>query len=66
MGIVAGLLTSFIFFGRGTLLSSNAAIPWLAILLVIIVVDATALLATILPANRAAQMRPVDALKKEQ
>jgi ABC-type antimicrobial peptide transport system permease subunit len=66
IGIVAGLLTSFLFFGRGTLLSNNAAIPWLAMLIVIVVVDLTALLAAVLPANRAARMRPVDALRKEQ
>jgi putative ABC transport system permease protein len=66
IGIVAGLLTSFLFFGRGTLLSNNVAIPWLAMLLIVIVVDATALFAAIIPANRAASMHPVDALRKEQ
>jgi putative ABC transport system permease protein len=66
IGIVAGLLTSFLFFGRGTLLSNNAAIPWLAMLLIVIVVDVTALFAAIIPANRAASMHPVDALRKEQ
>jgi len=66
IGIVAGLLTSFLFFGRGTLLSNNAAIPWLAMLLIVVVVDVTALLAAIIPANRAARMHPVDALRKEQ
>jgi len=66
IGIVAGLLTSFLFFGRGTLLSNNAAIPWLAMLIVIVVVDLTALLSAVIPANRAARMRPVDALRKEQ
>jgi putative ABC transport system permease protein len=66
IGIVAGLLTAFLFFGRGTLLSSNAAIPWLAMLLIVIVVDVTALFAAIIPANRAANMHPVDALRKEQ
>jgi hypothetical protein len=66
IGIVAGLLTSFLFFGRGTLLSNNAAIPWLAMLLIVVVVDVTALFAAIIPANRAASMHPVDALKKEQ
>jgi len=66
IGIVAGLLTSFLFFGRGTLLSNNAAIPWLAMLLIVIVVDVTALLAAAIPANRAARMPPVIALRREQ
>ena len=66
VGIVAGLLTAFAFFGRGSLLGYGAAIPWVAILLVIVVVDVTSLLATLAPVSRAARMHPVEALRREQ
>ena len=66
IGILAGLLTSFAFFGRGSLLSYRVAIPWLAMIAVIVVVDVAALVATLMPAKRAAGMHPVEALRREQ
>jgi len=66
IGIVAGLLTSFAIFGRGSLISYGSAIPLVALFLVLLIVEGITGLATIVPAMKAAKMNPVEALKMEQ
>lgn len=66
VGIVAGLLVSFAFFGEGSVVGYGAAIPWIAIIAVITVVVLVSLLATLMPARRAASLHPAEALRRDQ
>ncbi|MCK4948580.1 MAG: FtsX-like permease family protein [Thermoplasmata archaeon] len=66
VGVIAGLLVAFTFFGESSTVGYGAAIPWLALSAVLAVVVVTSLLATLMPARRAAGLHPVEALKRDQ
>ncbi len=66
VGILSGLLIAFAFFGRGTLLSFSAAVPWLAAILVFMAIGVAAFIAALVPAQRAALIHPVEALRRDQ
>ena len=66
VGVIAGLLVAFTFFGESSTVGYGAAIPWLALSAVLAVVVLTSLLATLMPARRAASLHPVEALKRDQ
>ncbi|MCJ2563651.1 MAG: hypothetical protein LN417_06145, partial [Candidatus Thermoplasmatota archaeon] len=66
VGIIAGLSVAFTFFGESSSVGYGATIPWLALSAVLTVVVLTSLLATLMPARRAASLHPVEALKRDQ
>jgi ABC-type antimicrobial peptide transport system permease subunit len=66
LGVVFGLLVSFIFFGPVGGQDYGVVIPWLTIIVIIIIVLVSTLLSTAGPSLRAGRMRTVDALKVEE
>ncbi|MFQ5909949.1 MAG: ABC transporter permease [Thermoplasmata archaeon] len=66
IGIFAGLLVSFTFFGESSAVGYGAAVPWVALLVVLAVVVLASLAATFMPARRAASLQPTEALKRDQ
>lgn len=66
VGILAGLLVSFTFFGESSAVGYGAAIPWVALLSVLAIVILASLVATYVPAKRAADLHPAEALKRDQ
>jgi uncharacterized membrane protein len=66
VGIIAGLLVAFTFFGESSSVGYGAAVPWMALVAVLAIVVVTSLLATVMPARRAASLQPTEALKRDQ
>jgi ABC-type antimicrobial peptide transport system permease subunit len=66
VGIIAGLLVAFTFFGESSSVGYGAAVPWIALAAVLAVILVTSLLATIMPARKAASLQPTEALKRNQ
>jgi len=66
VGIVAGISVAFTFFGESSSVGYGATVPWTALSAVLVVVLFTSLLATLMPARRAASLHPVEALKRDQ
>jgi len=66
IGILAGFFVSFAFFGESSMVGYGAAVPWVSLIAVIAIVFSASLLATLIPARRAATLHPVEALKRDQ
>jgi putative ABC transport system permease protein len=66
LGVVFGLLVSFIFFGPVGGQGYGVVIPWLTIIVIIVTVLVATLLSTAGPSIRAGRMRTVDALRVEE
>lgn len=66
LGVVFGLLVSFIFFGPIGGQGYGVVVPWLTITIIVLTVLVSTLLSTAGPSIRAGKMRTVDALRVEE
>jgi ABC-type antimicrobial peptide transport system permease subunit len=66
LGVVFGLLVSFIFFGPVGGQGYGVVIPWLTIVVIVVTVLVATILSTAGPSIRAGRMRTVDALRVEE
>jgi ABC-type lipoprotein release transport system permease subunit len=66
LGVIFGLLVSFIFFGPLGGQGYGVVIPWLTIIVIVVTVLVATLLSTAGPSIRAGRMRTVDALRVEE